>query len=313
MPPESVPAAPERASPPAPPPPSAPSGRVKSLPAQAPALRLVASGKVKDVYEAGPGLLRFRFSDRISAYDVKFAGGVPRKGEVLCAFAEYWFGRLGEPSHFVERASPTDMVVRRLDMLPIECVVRGYLYGSLYERVARGQAELPAGAEDGRMAARLPSPVFDPTTKAEHDEPVGRAEAVGGGLVTGPEYDELAAASIRVYGEMAGAADAAGFVLADLKLEFGRLPGGRIVLGDSIGPDEFRLWPRSSYSPGSVQAAYDKQILRDWLSENGYKRRFDEERAAGREPVPPAIPTEIASRITARYVEAYERLTGRGL
>lgn len=293
--------------------PPPPPGRVKSPRAQAGALRHVASGKVKDVYDAGEGLLLFRFSDRISAYDVRFPGGVPRKGEALCAFAEHWFRRLAEPSHFVERTSPTEMVVRRMDMLPIECVVRGYLYGSLYERVAGGRAGLPAGAGDRRMAARLPAPVFDPTTKAEHDEAVGRAEAVERGMVTGPEYDELEARSVRVYEEMAAAADAAGFILADLKLEFGRLAGGRIALGDSIGPDEFRLWPKDSYSPGSVQTAYDKQILRDWLSENGYKRRFDEDRAAGREPVPPMIPPEVASRITARYVEAYERLTGRAL
>ena len=275
-------------------------------------MRLVASGKVKDIYEAGPETLLFRFSDRISAYDVKFQGGVPRKGEVLCAFAEYWFTKLGVPTHFVERTAPAEMLVRRMEMVPLECVVRGYLYGSLHDRVASGAAQLPAGAGDPMLAARLPAPVFDPTTKAEHDEPVGRAGAVEAGLVTGPEYDELSAASIGIYGRMAAAADAAGFILADLKLEFGRR-GGRLVLGDSIGPDEFRLWPKRSYAPGSVQVAYDKQILRDWLSENGYKRRFEEDRAAGRAPEAPPIPQEISARITARYIEAYERITGRRL
>ena len=275
-------------------------------------MRLVASGKVKDIYEAGPETLLFRFSDRISAYDVRFQGGVPRKGEVLCAFAEHWFTKLGVPSHFVERTAPAEMLVRRMEMVPLECVVRGYLYGSLHDRVAGGAAELPAGAADSRMAAMLPAPVFDPTTKAEHDEPVGRAGAVEAGLVTGPEYDELSAASIGIYERMAAAADAAGFILADLKLEFGRR-GGRLVLGDSIGPDEFRLWPKRSYAPGSVQVAYDKQILRDWLSENGYKRRFEADRAAGRTPEAPPIPPEISARITARYVEAYERITGRRL
>lgn len=275
-------------------------------------MRLVASGKVKDIYEAGPDTLLFRFSDRISAYDVRFPGGVPRKGEVLCAFAEYWFTALGVPSHFVERTAPAEMLVRRMEMVPLECVVRGYLYGSLYDRVASGAAEMPAGAVDASLAARLPAPVFDPTTKAEHDEPVGRAAAVEAGLVTAPEYDELSAASIAIYERMAAAADAAGFVLADLKLEFGR-HGGRLVLGDSIGPDEFRLWPKRSYAPGSVQTAYDKQILRDWLSENGYKERFEADRAAGRTPEAPPIPPEISARITERYVEAYERITGRML
>lgn len=277
------------------------------------AVKLVASGKVKDVYDAGGGMLLFRFSDRISAYDVRFDGGIQRKGEVLCAFAEYWFSKLGVQSHFVERTGPAEMLVRRLEMIPLECVVRGYLYGSLYDRVRRGEAELPRGAGDARMAAALPEPVFDPTTKSdEHDEPVGRDAAVGAGLVTGPEYDELSARSVRIYGMMAAAAAASGFILADLKLEFGRL-GGRIMLGDSIGPDEFRLWPRGSHEPGSVQVAYDKQILRDWLSENGYKRRFDEDRAAGREPRAPPIPPEISARITERYVSAYEAMTGRGL
>ena len=277
-------------------------------------MRLVASGKVKDIYDAGDGgTLLFRFSDRISAYDVRFDGGIPRKGEVLCAFAEYWFGRLGVPSHFVERTGPAEMLVRRLDMIPLECVVRGYLYGSLYDRVRSGAAPLPPGAGDGRLAARLPAPVFDPTTKSEdHDEPVGRDAAVRAGLVTGPEYDELSARSVAIYGTMAAAADAAGFVLADLKLEFGRL-GGRIVLGDSIGPDEFRLWPRESYEPGSVQVAYDKQILRDWLAENGHKRRFEEDRAAGREPKAPPIPPAVSARISERYVRAYEMLAGRRL
>ena len=205
------------------------------------------------------------------------------------------------------------MLVRRLDMIPLECVVRGYLYGSLYERVRSGAAKLPPGAGDARMAAALPEPVFDPTTKSdEHDEPVGREEAVGAGLVTEPEYDELSARSIRIYATMAAAAASSGFILADLKLEFGRL-GDRIVLGDSIGPDEFRLWPSGSYAPGSAQVAYDKQILRDWLSENGYKRRFDEDRAAGRSPKAPPIPPDISARIAERYMRAYEAMAGRGL
>ena len=276
-------------------------------------MRFLASGKVKDIYEDGASGLVFRFSDRISAYDVRFAERVPRKGEVLCGFAEHWFRSLGVPSHFVERASATEIRVRRMEMVPMECVVRGYVYGSLAERLRRGAAAgLVPGGADTRLAARLPSPVFDPTTKAARDVPVDRAGAVGAGLVTGGEFDALRSASLGIYGAVSRAAARAGFVLADLKLEFGRLDGG-LVLGDSIGPDEFRLWPAAGYSPGRAQESYDKQVLRDWLSENGHRERFEAERAAGRDPTPPAIPAGVISKITARYVAAYERLTGRAL
>ncbi len=271
-------------------------------------MEFLASGKVKDIYDYGDGQLLFRFSDRVSAYDVKFGQGIPRKGEVLCRFAEFWFGALGVPNHFVRRLSDTEIVVRRLDMLPIECVVRGYFYGSLAARWERGEARLPGGTR-AVLAAKLPEPVFDPTTKSEHDAPVDRQAALGAGLVTAGQFDWLSSASVGIYNRMASIADAAGFILADLKLEFG-VEGGRIVLGDSIGPDECRLWPKESYEEGRTQEAYDKQILRDWLTEHGHARGFDDARKDGREPVPPAIPPEISSKMTARYVDAYRRITG---
>ena len=271
-------------------------------------MRLAGSGKVKDVYDAGDGTLVFRFSDRISAYDVGFGQPVPGKGRALCRFAEFWFGRLGVPSHFVGRESETEIRVRRMEMIPLECVVRGYLYGSLAERAA-GDPRVPAGAP---LASRLPSPIFDPSTKAEHDEPVDREGAVSAGLVDGPLYDELAARSLDIYGRMSAVAAGAGFILADLKLEFGMLDGA-VTLGDSIGPDEYRLWPASSYGPGRVQEAYDKQVLRDWLRSAGHKEAFDEARAAGREPVPPEIPQDVISLVYDRYAESYRRLTGRDL
>lgn len=271
-------------------------------------MRFVASGKVKDIYDAGGGMLLFRFSDRVSAYDVKFSQDIPDKGRVLCRFAEFWFENIPIRSHFVRRESDTDIMVRRMEMIPMECVVRGYLYGSLAERAARGEAELPGGA-DTALASRLPEPVFDPTTKSEHDVPVDRGTAIGEGLVTGEQYDWLKKASIDTYTRMAETADSAGFILADLKLEFGMLDG-RITLGDSIGPDEYRLWPKDSYSPGGVQEAYDKQILRDWLAAEGYKERFDEARKAGNEPVAPEIPADVISKMSGRYVRAYEKMTG---
>ena len=266
----------------------------------------------------GQGHLRDRrFHDAVQilgqglAYDVRFGQDIPRKGEILCKFAEFWFEQLQVPSHFVRRTSDTEMEVRRMDMLPIECVVRGYFYGSLADRWRRGEASLPRGT-DTRLAARLPEPVFDPTTKSEHDTPVDRAEAVGTGLVTDAQFSWLKETSIGIYHQMTRTADAAGFILADLKLEFGVLDG-RIVLGDSIGPDEYRLWPKDSFEIGTVQGSYDKQILRDWLTANGYQDQFADARRSGTEPAPPQIPAEIVSKMTSRYVAAYERIAGKPL
>ena len=274
-------------------------------------MRFITSGKVKDVYDAGGGRLLFRFSDRVSAYDVKFREAIPEKGRVLCGFAEYWFGRIRDlvPNHFVERVSDTEIIVERMRMIPMECVVRGYLYGSLAKRRDAGDIQIP-GCTDTRLAAKLPSPLFDPTTKSEHDVPVDEKTAVRTGLVTGEQFGWLSSKSVEIYQRMASVADGAGFILADLKLEFG-IHDGRIVLGDSVGPDECRLWPKESYSAGKTQEAYDKQILRDWLSEHGHAERFDEERNAGREPVPPPIPPEIITKMTRRYVAAYQRIAGR--
>lgn len=272
-------------------------------------MRFVASGKVKDLYDLGDDRLLFRFTDRVSAYDVRFAQDIPEKGRVLCRFAEYWFETLQVENHFIERRSETEIIVRRMEMVPMECVVRGYFYGSLAHRWEENRGIVPDGT-DARLAARLPGPVFDPTTKSEHDAPVDRRGAVDTGLVTEQEFDLLRGESIRIYDAMSRIADRAGFILADLKLEFGRLDG-RLVLGDSIGPDECRLWPKETYAVGRIQEAYDKQILRDWLAANGYRKEFDDARARGEPPVPPRIPGEIAEKMTARYVAAYERITGR--
>ena len=268
----------------------------------------VASGKVKDVYDLGDGLIRFHFSDRISAYDVKFAETIPKKGEVLCAFAEFWFDALDVPNHFVRKDSPTDIIVRKLTMLPIECVARGYLYGSLYDRHRRGDA--PLSLEGAQMADRLPEPIFDPTTKSGHDVPISREEAVRKNLVSDETYCTLEAMTLEIFKKMSAIADSAGFIMADLKLEFGE-QDGRIILADSIGPDEFRLWPKDQYEPGRVQNAYDKQIFRDWLDARGYKDAFEQERAAGRDPVPPPIPPDVVRTITDRYLDVYARITGK--
>ena len=274
-------------------------------------MKFLTSGKVKDVYELEHNLLLFKFSNRVSAYDVKFKDEIPKKGEVLCKFAEYWFNKLDVPNHFVERRSDTEIVVKRINMLPIECVVRGYFYGSLVSRWKDKKISLENGVQVD-LADKLPSPIFDPTTKSIHDVPVSKEESVSQKLVTSDEYDLLSEKSIQIYETMARIADNSGFILADLKLEFGKL-NNEIILADSIGPDEFRLWPKDEYKVGEIQQAYDKQLLRDWLTENGYQKKFDDTRSSGNEPIAPPIPIDLISKMTQRYVTAYQKLTGNTL
>ena len=274
-------------------------------------MKFLTSGKVKDLYDVDEDTLLFKFSNRVSAYDVKFKQDIPRKGEVLCKFAEFWFNELPVPNHFVRRESDTEIVVKKMKMLPIECVVRGYFYGSLVSRWKKGEVTVPEGT-DTTLAAKLPNPIFDPTTKSEHDIPINKEKALEMQLVTEEQYNWLEKTSIEIYEKMAAIADNVGFILADLKLEFGILDG-KITLGDSIGPDEYRLWPKDSFEVGKIQEAYDKQLLRDWLTEHGYQKQFDNARAKDEEPVPPEIPQEIISKMTERYVAAYEKLSGQSL
>ena len=272
-------------------------------------MKFVGSGKVKDLYDLEDDTLVFKFSDRVSAYDVKFKEDIPNKGKVLCKFAEFWFDKLTIPNHYLKTKSDTEIVVKKMQMLPMECVVRGYFYGSLVNRWKKGEVTLPENT-DTTLAAKLIEPLFDPTTKSEHDIPVDKQKALEMKLVTEEQYTWLERTSIEIYKKMAEIADDADFILADLKLEFGLLDG-KITLGDSIGPDEYRLWPKDSYEIGKTQEAYDKQILRDWLSENGYQQQFDEFRNQGKEPVPPSIPKEIIEKMTMRYITAYEKITQR--
>lgn len=274
-------------------------------------MKFIASGKVKDLYSLDDEALLFKFSDRVSAFDVKFKENIPKKGEVLCKFAEFWFNQLPVSNHFVKRQSDTEIVVKKMKMLPIECVVRGYFYGSLVGRWKKGEIKLPDGSNT-TLAAKLPQPIFDPTTKSEHDIPIDKTKALEMKLVTEEQYVWLEKTSIDIYKRMSDLADKAGFILADLKLEFGILDGA-ITLGDSIGPDEYRLWPKNSYQVGKTQEAFDKQILRDWLIEHGYQKQFDDARDAGKEPIAPMIPQEIIQKMTNRYVTAYEKLTGHSL
>jgi len=274
-------------------------------------LKFLGSGKVKDIYDLEDGTILFKFSNRVSAYDVKFKEDIPKKGEVLCKFAEFWFNELQVLNHFVKRNSDTKIIVKKMEMLQIECVVRGYLYGNLFNRWESGEIKLQEGTET-KLAAKLPKPIFDPTTKSTHDIPIDKDVAIRKGLVNEQQYDWLSKTSIDIYQQMAKIAEKSGFILADLKLEFGILDGN-IVLGDSIGPDEYRLWLKEDYEVGKIQEAYDKQILRDWLTANGYQKQFDDDRSVGKEPTAPSIPAEIIQRMTSRYVIAYEKLTDRHL
>jgi phosphoribosylaminoimidazole-succinocarboxamide synthase len=274
-------------------------------------MKFLTSGKVKDVYEIDNDNLLFKFSDRVSAYDVKFKDEIPQKGKVLSKFAEYWFENLGVPNHFVKSYSETEIIVKKMKMLPIECVVRGYFYGSMVSRWNNGEISLPDGTSS-ELAAKLSEPIFDPTTKSTHDVPINRQQSIAENLVTSEEFDWLSRKSIEIYNKMANISEKAGFILADLKLEFGKL-NGKITLGDSIGPDEYRLWPKDMYQVGKIQESYDKQLLRDWLTANGYQKQFDETRQLDQEPIAPSIPSEIIDKMTQRYVSAYERTTGKTL
>ena len=161
-------------------------------------MKFLTSGKVKDIYDYDRDLLLFKFSDRVSAFDVKFNQDIPRKGEILCKFAEFWFDSLDVPNHFVRRISNTELLVKKMDMLPLECVVRGYFYGSIISRWKDGTVKLPDGT-DTTIAAKLPEPIFDPTTKSEHDVPVDKNTSISMDLVTEEQFDTLCTKSITIY------------------------------------------------------------------------------------------------------------------
>ncbi|TLX95917.1 MAG: phosphoribosylaminoimidazolesuccinocarboxamide synthase [Thaumarchaeota archaeon] len=271
-------------------------------------MKFLRSGKVKDIYELPDRSLIFHFSDRVSAFDVQFQDLIPRKGEVLCKFAEFWFNKLPVKNHYIRTESKDKIIVKKIQMIPIECVVRGYFYGSLVQRWKDGKITIPIGS-DTRIATKLSNPLFDPTTKSEtHDIPITKKDAMDRKLASSYEYDWLEQTSIQIYEKMAEIADNAGFILADLKLEFGKI-GNDIILGDSIGPDEYRMWPKESYQIGKTQESYDKQLLRDWLALRGYQLKFEEERKMGKEPVAPKLPDELRQELSSRYVAAYERIT----
>ena len=280
------------------------------------ALPLVARGKVREVYDAGDDRLLLVASDRISAYDHVLPTPIPDKGRVLTQLSVWWFDQLtpvlaehGATHHLLSATDvPAEvagraMLVHRLEMLPVECVARGYLSGSgtvEYQRTGSiRDVPLPAGLVEG---SQLPEPVFTPSTKAEqgaHDEAIDFAAVVA--AVGQQRAEELRELTLALYRRGAEIALDAGIVLADTKFEFGVTPDGGLVLGDEVlTPDSSRFWPATLWSPGDVQPSFDKQYVRDWLTASGWDRVSP----------PPELPTDVVEATRERYVTAYERLTG---
>jgi phosphoribosylaminoimidazole-succinocarboxamide synthase len=271
---------------------------------------LIHSGKVREVYADGDDLLLVA-SDRISIYDVVLPTPVPGKGRVLTQLSLWWFDRLGDivPNHVISATDvPQEWAGRaircqRLEMVPVECIARGYLTGlgltAYNETGAVSGVSLPPGLVE---ASKLPEPVFTPTTKAAagHDEPMTFDEVAD--LVGRETAEELRRITLEVYRRGADLAAERGIIVADTKLEFGWAKDGTLVLADEVlTPDSSRFWPAASYSPGRPQRSFDKQYLRDWSTSIGWDRT---------EPGP-EIPADVLGVLTARYAELFEKITGR--
>jgi phosphoribosylaminoimidazole-succinocarboxamide synthase len=275
-------------------------------------MRLSHSGKVKDIYEVDANHLLFHFTDRVSAFDVPMVTPVVGKGKILCKFAEFWFRVLKVKNHMIELESSDKMLVRKLKMIPIECVMRGYLYGSLYERIKLGNSISKIPIADCAIASKLERPIFDPTTKNNiHDRPISDTEILDSKILDSEELNQIKATSLTLYDRMSKLAEKADFIIADAKFEFGIEPStGEIVLADSIGPDEFRIWSKSLYEPGKVQESYDKQYLRDWLTKIGFKKKVDES-PQDVKPSPPPIPQVIIDELLSRYNYVYQKISSQ--
>jgi phosphoribosylaminoimidazole-succinocarboxamide synthase len=273
-------------------------------------VELIHSGKVREVYADGDDLLLVA-SDRISIYDVVLPTPVPGKGRVLTQLSLWWFDRLGDivPNHVISATDvPQEWAGRaircqRLEMVPVECIARGYLAGlgltAYNETGAVSGVPLPPGLVE---ASKLPEPVFTPTTKAAagHDEPMTFDEVTD--LVGGEMAEELRRITLEVYRRGADLAAERGIIVADTKLEFGRAKDGTLVLADEVlTPDSSRFWPADAYSPGRPQHSFDKQYLRDWSTSIGWDRT---------EPGP-EIPADVLGVLTARYEDLFEKITGR--
>jgi phosphoribosylaminoimidazole-succinocarboxamide synthase len=280
----------------------------------------IHSGKVRDLYDAGDGRLIMVASDRMSAFDIILPTPIPDKGRILTALSLWWFEQLGDlidshlisadvadyPAPFTGRAdlAGRSMLIQRLDMVMVECVAREYLSGTgTTQYRASGSISgvpLPAGLVEG---SRLPTTIFTPTTKAlpgEHDEPLTAAEAAE--IIGADRLAEVSKLTIEILTRGREICEPRGILLADTKVEFGIDGDGRVILADEVlTPDSSRLWTAESWSPGRAQESFDKQPLRDWLTETGWDKL-----APG-----PELPAEIVAATRARYIAAYERITGQ--
>jgi phosphoribosylaminoimidazole-succinocarboxamide synthase len=265
----------------------------------------VGSGKVRELYAFHDDKLLLVASDRISTFDVVLPTEIPDKGRVLTGLSAFWFAQTGGlvPNHLLAlRADGRSTVCRRLEMLPIECVVRGYLAGSGWkDYLATGEVcghRLPPGLVESQQ---LPEPIFTPATKAQtgHDENIDRAAGVE--LVGEERYDEVERLSLALYRTVSERAAGLGIILADTKLEFGADEDGRLVLADeAFTPDSSRFWPVDEYAPGGPQPSFDKQFVRDYCESLGWDKTYPG----------PELPDSVVAGTRARYVEAFERLTG---
>jgi len=286
-----------------------------------PSLQLRASGKVRDVYQLDDQHLLFVATDRISAFDYVLATGIPHKGRVLTQISLFWFGFLRElvPNHLVtadvkrypvavqdyaDQLAGRSMIVLRAEMVPVECVVRGYVSGSAWkEYKASGKVcgiQLPKGL---RESDKLPQPIFTPATKATsgHDENIPFEEME---RIVGCERSrQLRDTSLKIYTQAADYARRKGIIIADTKFEFGITPQGITLADEVLTPDSSRFWPADRYQPGKVQDSYDKQYVRDYLEEIRWNKQ----------PPAPALPPEVARKTSEKYLEAYHQLTGREL
>ncbi len=286
-----------------------------------PGLDVFASGKVRDVYQLGSDHLLFVATDRISAFDYVLATGIPNKGRVLTQISLFWFEFLRDvvPSHLITadvnqypaevrpyagQLRGRSMLVKRAEMFPVECVVRGYLSGSGWkEYKANGSVcgiKLPAGL---RESDELPEPIFTPATKATtgHDENISFEQMLR--LVTPEDARQLRDLSLAIYGQAAAHARQKGIIIADTKFEFGRTAAGITLADEVLTPDSSRFWPADQYSPGRAQQSFDKQYVRDYLEEIRWNKLAPA----------PALPAEVARKTSEKYVEAYRQLTGHEL
>ncbi len=280
-------------------------------------LEHISSGKVREIYAVADDRLMIVATDRISAFDVVIDEPIPDKGRVLTGLSLHWLDLLDTPNHLLsagiddvpgltpeERADLAGraMVVRRAEVIPMECVVRGYLYGSSWKEYAAGGGPTTEHLSLGlQQASRLPEPIFTPATKAHsgHDENLTEPDARA--LVGDTAYEELRRRSIDLY--LRGAEHAAdrGIILADTKFEFGTVDGDLILIDEVLTPDSSRYWPADAWAPGTTMSSFDKQPVRDWLEAQDWDKK----------PPAPLLPEDIVAETRTRYIEAFERLTGR--